>query len=232
LYSLHCGGRGVNRSSCPFVIYCRRMAQPKEVEIKFRVDNVQKLKRELRAAGFRQLTPRTHEMNTLYDLPGLPLRKRGELLRIRKYGRRWILTHKAKRAAASPAGSSERHKIRIETETDIANGDKLAAIFGALGFFPVFRYEKFRSEWTDNRGHVVIDETPIGNLAEIEGSPRWIDRTAKTFGVTRDSYIVSTYAEMFFDWKKSTGSPAQEMTFKAVAGGKRKALPRRARSSR
>ena len=31
--------------------------------------------RRLKAAGFRLITPRTHEMNTLYDLPGTPLRK-------------------------------------------------------------------------------------------------------------------------------------------------------------
>jgi adenylate cyclase class 2 len=201
------------------------MKPPKEVEIKFRVDQVQKLRRELRAAGFRQKTPRTHEMNTLYDLPGLPLRKRGELLRVRKYGERWILTHKAK-PPLSPAGSGSavgRHKTRIETETEVCDGEKLASILAALGFSPVFRYEKFRSEWTDDRGHVVIDETPIGNLAEIEGSPRWIDRIAKSLGVPRDHYITSNYAEMFVDWKRRTASAATEMTFKAVGSAKSKA---------
>ena len=43
---------------------------PKEIEIKFRVDDVRALARRLRSAGFRQVTRRTHESNTLYDLPG------------------------------------------------------------------------------------------------------------------------------------------------------------------
>ena len=57
-----------------------------EIEIKFRVADLRALARKLRAAGFRLATPRTHELNTLYDLPGEALRARKELLRIRKYG--------------------------------------------------------------------------------------------------------------------------------------------------
>ncbi len=41
-----------------------------------------------------------------------------------------------------------------------------------------FVYEKFRAEWSDGEGHVVLDHTPIGDIAEIEGKSRWIDRTA------------------------------------------------------
>ena len=86
------------------------MAAQKENEIKFRVSNHTELKKSLRRAGFRQITPRTHEWNTLYDWPGQKLRKRGELLRLRKYGDRWLLTHKAK-------SWTGKHKSRTETET-------------------------------------------------------------------------------------------------------------------
>ena len=185
------------------------MPATKEIEIKFLVEDLRTLRRKLRENGFREVTPRTHEMNTLYDTPSRSLRRRGELLRIRKYGGRWILTHKAK-------GAAGRYKSRAEIETEVADGEQLSAIFQALAFTPAFRYEKFRSEWSDNRGHVVIDETPIGMVAEIEGSPRWIDATAKRLGVARRQYITWNYAQMFFDWKKRTGSGAEEMTFRAV----------------
>ena len=89
-------------------------------------------------------------------------------------------------------------------------------ILRALGFLPSFRYEKFRAEWSDGTGHVVIDETPIGNLGEIEGSARWIDRTAKVLGISRSLYITESYAALFFSWKRKTHSPAKEMTFSAV----------------
>jgi adenylate cyclase class 2 len=89
-------------------------------------------------------------------------------------------------------------------------------ILRALGFAPTFRYEKFRAEWSDGKGHVVVDKTPIGDFGEIEGTPRWIDRTAKALGISREDYITQTYAPMFFEWKRRTGSPADEMTFRAV----------------
>jgi adenylate cyclase class 2 len=185
------------------------MPSNQEVEIKFRVENVRALSRRLRAAGFRQVTRRTRERNTLYDLPGSPLRKRGELLRLRKYGKEWLLTHKAKSKVT-------RYKTRVETETKIADGDKLEKILQALGYAPTFRYEKYRAEWSNSHGHVVVDETPIGSFGEIEGPARWIDRTAERLGIVRSSYITQSYAELFFAWKRQTGSRANEMTFQSV----------------
>ncbi len=192
------------------------MPKKKEVEIKFVVEDLRALARKLLDAGFRLLTHRTHESNLLYDLPGQPLRRRGELLRLRQYGHAWTLTHKGR-------GKAGPHKSRAETETTVADGARLDVILRALGFAPTFRYEKFRTEWGDGRGHVVVDETPIGDLAEIEGSPQWIDATARRLGVGRDQYITDSYAALFFAWKQRTGSPATEMTFKAVGkGGRRK----------
>src|SRR5579863_968717 len=185
------------------------MTSHKEIEIKFRVEDVRALNRRLRQAGFQLDTRRTHEMNTLYDLPGQQLRKRGELLRLRKYGSKWTLTHKAK-------GKAGRHKTRVENETQVADGVRMDIILRALGFAPSFRYEKFRAEWSDGKGHVVVDETPIGNFGEIEGPSRWIDRTAQTLQIARSDYLTKTYTELFFEWKKQTGSPADEMTFSAI----------------
>jgi adenylate cyclase class 2 len=188
---------------------------PNEIEIKFRIENLRDLNRRLRAAGFRRITPRTHEMNALYDLPGQPLRKRGELLRLRQYGKEWFLTHKSK-------GVAGRHKTRLELQTRVTDGEMMDAILRALGYQPTFRYEKFRAEWSDGRGHVVVDETPIGNFGEIEGAPRWIDQTAKKLGIRPEHYITDTYAGLFFAWKRRTRSAAKEMTFRAV--GKQSAV--------
>jgi adenylate cyclase class 2 len=185
---------------------------PKEIEIKFRVENVRALARKLRASGFRLSTPRTHEMNTLYDLPGGVLRNRRELLRIRKYGSIWTLTHKSGKKIG-------RHSSRIELETEVADGKTLDAILHALGYSPSFRYEKFRSEWVEGkregRGVIVVDETPIGNFCEIEGPPRWIDATAKKLGVTPEDYITKNYATLFAEWKTETKSTTTEMMFRA-----------------
>jgi adenylate cyclase, class 2 len=181
----------------------------KETEVKFRIDNLNALKHKLREIGFRIETPRTHEMNTLYDLPGKVLRNRKELLRLRQYGKKWTLTHKS----GSKIG---RHSSRRELETTISDGKIMDAILRALGYAPSFRYEKFRAEWTDGKGQVVVDETPIGNFCEIEGSPRWIDATAKKLTVDSEQYILKNYATLFAEWKQQTGNSAIEMTFNAV----------------
>lgn len=192
------------------------MSSNQEIEIKFRVADLRGLTQRLRTSRFRRITPRTHEMNTLYDLPGSPLQKRGDLLRLREYGKDWVLTHKAK-------GKVGRHKTRVETETKVSDGRKMDAILRALGFQPTFRYEKFRAEWADGKGHVVVDETPIGNFGEIEGPARWIDQTAKVLGIDRSDYITDTYAGLFFTWKREARSLATEMTFRALKGSTRRA---------
>ena len=185
------------------------MAGPQEVEIKFALDDLRAIERKLRALGFRRQTSRAHEMNTLYDLPGAVLRQRGELLRLRQYGDAWKLTHKG-------PGRAGRHKSRVETETAVESGERMHGILSVLGFAPSFRYEKFRVEWSDGTGHVVLDETPIGNYGEIEGPPRWIDRTALALGIAPSQYITDSYAQLFANWKARTGSRAVEMTFSAV----------------
>lgn len=179
---------------------------PAEVEIKFWVANIVDLQETLSAIGFRQQTPSTFEKNVLYDTNSGELKGRGEVLRIRRYGDIWKLTHKSR-------GTDARHKTREENETKIANGEQMDAILRSLGYSRSFVYEKFRAEWTDGTGEVVLDQTPIGVIAEIEGTPDWIDSVAKKLGIDERQYLISSYAALFYEWKKQTGSPAQNMTF-------------------
>jgi adenylate cyclase class 2 len=187
------------------------MASPQEIEIKFLVPDLKALERRLISLDFRCVTPETHEMNTLYDLPGQKLRRKGELLRLRKYGEAWRLTHKARAKAG-------KHKSRTELETGVADGKQADQMLRALGYRAVFAYEKYRSEWSDDKGHVVLDHTPLGDIAEIEGPARWIDRTAKALGVKPTSYITKSYAELFFDWKRKYKRKAMNMTFRECRG--------------
>jgi adenylate cyclase class 2 len=197
------------------------MAAPQEVEIKFFVPDPKELENKLKHLGFRCETPSTHEVNTLYDLPGQKLRRKGELLRLRKYGDKWKLTHKAK-------GVAGKHKSRAELETSVSDGKHMDEILQALGYAPTFVYEKFRSEWSDGEGHVVLDHTPISDIAEIEGKSRWIDRTAAALGIRREDYVTKSYSELFFDWKRKSKQKAMNMTFREIGG---RAKPRDGQSA-
>ncbi|HTA79658.1 MAG TPA: class IV adenylate cyclase [Terracidiphilus sp.] len=185
-----------------------------ETEIKFRVDDLAELPKQLEAAGFHLDTPRAFESNVLYDTPDRSMRARTEILRIRDYNRRCLLTHKR---LPDVGPGEDKHKHRIETETVVSDGEALAAIFRSLGLVEAFRYEKWRSEWSDGEGHCVIDETPIGNFAELEGAPEWIDRVAVRLGVKPSEYMTLSYGRLFDQWREEHHSAAQHLTFDAIS---------------
>jgi adenylate cyclase, class 2 len=196
---------------------------PVETEIKFRVDDLADsvgltglaaLTQRLQAAGFTLETPRTFESNVLYDTPDRQMRARTEILRIRNYGGRWTLTHKR---IPDEGPAEDTHKHRIETETEISDGEALAQVFLSLGLVPAFRYEKWRTEWSSGEGHCVVDETPIGNYAELEGPDQWIDRAAARLGIDPSQYITLSYGRLFDQWREQHNSSADDLTFAAVA---------------
>jgi adenylate cyclase class 2 len=189
---------------------------PVETEIKFRVNDLAGLSQRLQTAGFRLQTPRSFESNVLYDTPDRQMRARTEILRIRSYAGRWVLTHK--RLPDSGPGE-DTHKHRIETETEISNGDALAEVFFSIGLVAAFRYEKWRTEWGDGEGHCVVDETPIGNFAELEGAAEWIDSAAKRLGIEPVQYITLSYGRLFDQWRQEHDSLAQDLTFAATGVG-------------
>lgn len=184
-----------------------------ETEIKFRVVDLAALDQMLRAAGFRMETPRTFESNVLFDWPDRRMRARTEILRIRQYAGRWTVTHK--RIPDSGIGE-DRHKHRVETETEVADGAALGEVFESLGLVAAFRYEKWRTEWSDGAGHCVVDETPIGNFAELEGTPAWIDAAAARLGVRSESYMTLSYGRMYEQWCAEHGVSPSDLTFEAV----------------
>lgn len=186
-----------------------------EIEVKFRVENLQELVERLCTLGFEIVTPRTFERNTLYDTPDRKLRAKQSILRVRKYGDQWVVTHKCLPPDYDP---SARHKHRIETEAEVADGEALGEIFIQLGYVPVFIYEKWRAEYADATGHCVLDETPIGAFAELEGPEEWIDSVSARLGLDPSSLLTLSYGRLFENWCKDTGSPVRDMTFDAVQG--------------
>jgi adenylate cyclase class 2 len=180
------------------------------------VDDLAGLKRRLEAAGFTLQTPRAFESNVLYDTPGRKMRARTEILRIRTYAGHCLLTHKR---LPDVGPGEDTHKHRIETETEVADGEALATVFHSLGLVPAFRYEKWRAEWSDGEGHCVVDETPIGNFAELEGSAEWIDRAAARLGVDPAQYITLSYGRLFELWRNERHSAAENLTFGDCAEG-------------
>jgi adenylate cyclase, class 2 len=186
-----------------------------ETEIKFRVADEHALESKLALAGFHMHTAKTFERNVLYDYPDRKLRSSGEILRIREYGPKWVITHKAFPPDNSPEA---KYKQRIETETTVDDGEAIANILRHLGLVEAFTYEKWRTEWADQTGHCVLDVTPIGVFAELEGPAEWIDATAKKLGVGDSEYMTLSYGRLFDLWKLQTGSTVNDLTFDGISG--------------
>ncbi|HXN47722.1 MAG TPA: class IV adenylate cyclase [Bryobacteraceae bacterium] len=188
----------------------------KEVEIKLRLGSSAEGRRLLRKAGFRVEKRRVLERNVLFDTPGKALRQRGLVLRLRISGAHSLVTFK---------GPAERgkHKIRqeIEFELERGGGPRLVQVLEALGYRPAFRYEKYRTEYVlptgsglaasavAHSGIAMLDETPVGVFLELEGPPRWIDRTARLLGFHEADYITASYAELH----RSAGGGSRDMLF-------------------
>lgn len=185
-----------------------------EIEVKFRVRDAAEFAEQLAALGFREQTPRTFERNVLFDTPEHRLRTNRSILRIRRYGERWVLTHKCLPQNFDP---KERHKHRQETETEVQDGEALATVFEQLGFAPTFVYEKWRTEFGDETGHCVLDETPIGLFAELEGPEEWIDRCSHALGLKPGDLFTLSYGRLFEEWRDRTGSKAEQFTFDECA---------------
>ena len=185
----------------------------RETEIKLAVPTAAVATRLLRSAGLRLAKRRVFERNTVWDKPTQELRRASRLLRIRQAGAKSTVTYKGK------PGKS-KHKSREELELQIADAAALSAIFERLGYRPLFRYEKYRTEYSDPRagGTATVDETPIGIYLELEGTPAWIDRTAHRLGFTEQDYITSSYSRLYVDWCKRHRVRPGNMEFNSTLG--------------
>ncbi len=146
------------------------------------------------------------EANTVFDDAGQRLYRSGALLRVREVNGRGLLTYKG---PAEPG----RHKSREEIETEFDDSKAMRVILERLGFQAAFRYEKYRAEYTDGKGVATVDETPVGCYLELEGSPSWIDRTARALGFRPEDYITATYYGLYREHCARRGEPVRDMVF-------------------
>ena len=211
----------------------------REIEIKLHVADLNALRNQLRRLGAKA-TPRRFERNILYDTPASELRETGRLLRIRietpASGRRssatprktrssarshahprGILTYKAPVSPGIQAESSLRYKERKEIEIEYHPAENLETILAAIGLRSGFRYDKFRTSYRLRRFpglHLDLDETPLGNYLELEGSPAAIDRAALLLGFSPQEYITASYWDLHVADSRGRNVTPGDLVFK------------------
>jgi len=180
------------------------MAQ--EIEVKFPLRDRNELVRKLHEIGAQRLYPETFEDNIVLDRRG-ELRTRGSLLRVRKFGKYSIATYKG------PMSIEGGVKSREEVQTGVESFELAIKIFDALGFKPVFRYQKFREVWRLRESEVVLDRTPIGDYFEIEGPIDTIRTIAAELGMNMEQAIRQTYADLYRQARRTRSDLGENMIF-------------------
>lgn len=163
-----------------------------ETEIKLRVAGPEAARQAVARLGASPVRPRHFEVNLLWDDAGGSLQSQGQVLRVRETDAGGVLTFKGVRRQVDGV------KAREEIETGVAEPARLTQILQALGFRPLFRYEKYRTTYRWLDVELVIDETPIGTFLEIEGPVGSIHAATEALGFSRADAITDSYPALFF----------------------------------
>ena len=161
--------------------------------------------------GYTLTEPRTLEADQLFDR-ARELRDSDQLLRLRQTkGRgadRAMVTYKG-------PGAKGIHKSREEIEFDVSDPEAFTLVLERLGYYPSFRYEKYRTKFASagEPGFITIDETPIGIYLELEGAPEWIDQTAARLGYPPAKYLICSYASLYKEYRLAHQGAPENMTF-------------------
>jgi adenylate cyclase class 2 len=174
---------------------------------------VQEARALIEQRGYAVSSPRTLESDQLFDLPSAALRQSDQILRLRKT----ISPAGTKRAMVTYKGPATRdgYKSREEIEFDVSDPGTFTLVLDRLGYQPVFRYEKFRTQLrvAGEPGIITIDETPIGIYLEIEGPQDWIDSTAARLGLPKSQFLTVSYAKLYRDFRAQHPQAPADMTF-------------------
>ncbi len=177
-----------------------------EIEVKFALKDRAELVQKLHEIGGTRLYPETFEDNIVLDRRG-DLKTRGSLLRVRKFGKYSIATYKG------PMSIEGGVKSREEVQTGVESFELAIQLFDALGYKPVFRYQKFREVWRIRDVEVVLDRTPIGDYFEIEGPIDVIRMITAELGMTMDQAIRQTYSDLYRLARRTRPDLGENMIF-------------------
>lgn len=183
---------------------------PHETEVKFRVDDRVALEARLAALG-AAAGEAEEEDNLLLDDASRSLMSRGMALRVRTVGGRGLLTLKG------PKEVRDGVKTRLELETEVSDPMRLVEALALLGYSRSFRYEKRRTTWCfadPSRPIVVVDETPLGLFAEVEGDEAAVRALAAELGVPPSGFIPESYVGLYLAARAADPSLPSDMVFR------------------
>ncbi len=182
-----------------------------EIEAKFLVTRLRDLQERLVDLHSALVEPRIHELNLRFDDNQGTLTETGQVLRLRRDAR-IHLTYKD--AGQAQAGVIERREVEVEIGDFQAAHDLLVS----LGFRVIFIYEKYRTTYSFDRVHVMLDELPYGDFAEIEGEAAAIQEAARRLELNCSRAVLGSYHSLFESMRRERALPFRDLTFENFSG--------------
>jgi adenylate cyclase class 2 len=178
-----------------------------ETEIKVEIEDPVEFCRRLSSLNPGILSARHFEDNQLLDFPDRRLGSNQCLLRIRFAEGQGLLTFKG------PPRPDGIFKTREELETKLENVASMLMVLERIGLRVCFRYQKYRQEFSLDEVHVAVDETPIGNYVEFEGSEDGIRRLARKMGIAESQFLRLSYYSLYLEYCRDKGEAPNYMVF-------------------
>jgi adenylate cyclase, class 2 len=177
-----------------------------EIEVKFFVADTRQLHHRLMQMG-ATAGPEVFESNIRFEDAGRTLKKRRQLLRLRRDGS-CRLTYKC-----PPLQDDPEYKVYQELEVEVDDGDAMTSILQSLGFHPAQVYEKRRQvfKWCDVE--LCLDRMPFGNFLEIEGTRQGIRNAASQLALAWRDRILTNYLSIFEMVREKFELPFNNVTF-------------------
>ncbi len=163
-----------------------------ETEVKFFVQDMQRIEVRLRELKAHLIQARVHEINHRFDDANGDLRKSSKILRLRQ-------DTEAKFTFKGPSREDKKGvHTRMELEFSVGDFDSAKKFLEALGYRSIVFYEKFRTTYELNNTHIMLDEMPYGNFIEIEGADiDVIFQIAALLGLNWDAMVKAGYHSLF-----------------------------------
>lgn len=163
-----------------------------EVELKARARKDEEAR--LKSAGAKKKST-VVQKDTIYDKPNEELRKKGVTLRVREENGKVILTFKKQKKRAVSTKALEEIELRVTPSIHI--------LLQGLGYNPVMKREKIRSEYLLNNITVCLDKVKgLGTWLEFEAfgqegpCRKKIVETAAMLGIKESSLTCYSYNRM------------------------------------
>ncbi len=183
-----------------------------ELEVKYRVADLGRLRERVEALGGECLQPRTFERNLRFDTPDGELRRSLRVLRLRQ-DTAARLTYKG------PSENRGGARLRQEIEFEVSDFTAARHFLEALGYRVSVTYEKYRATYRLRGVLVTLDELPYGDFVELEGeTPESIREVSGLLGLRWEARLPESYLSLFERARRALGWEFHDLIFANFEG--------------